>query len=302
MLLGIAIGDAFGKDYEGKTRSEVIKKFTLLEYRKDKPIYTDDTQTTLAVAELMLSKYPFNERTLASNIVYAYRRDKRAGYSSRTQGMLEKSYCSEDFLDASFASNVNTINSNGAVIRALPIGLYKDIKDVIKYAKLNSAITHNHPESVYASIGTALAAHYLYYDLGKPKDIIKYILKNVDAIDSRSHKYLIEIENLTSTNYKTLLGKSADYGVPCDARKTFGVSIFFVKKYFDNPIEALKQSIVIGGDVDSSASVVLGLCLINNDITKIPSFLYDNLENRHYGRDYLIKLGEQLSKKYKIEE
>jgi len=98
MLIGIAIGDAFGKDYENKSRSEISKKFNYDEYRKDKPIYTDDTQTTLAVAELMDSKYLFNEKTLASNLILAYRRDKRAGYSSRTKGIIEKTDYPKEYL------------------------------------------------------------------------------------------------------------------------------------------------------------------------------------------------------------
>lgn len=302
MLLGIAIGDAFGKDYEGKSRSEIQKKFNFKEYRKDRPIYTDDAQTTLAVAELMLSKYPFNDNTLASNIVYAYRRDKRAGYSSRTQGILEKSYYSEDFLQASHNSDVNKVNSNGSVIRALPIGLYKNIKEVIKYATINSKISHNHPEAVKASIATALCSHYLYYNLGEPKNIIKFILEHTSQINPESNDYFIKIDKLNKLDYKILLGKSADYGVPCDARKTLGVSVYFTKTYFNNPTEALKQSILIGGDVDSSAAVVLGLTLMNNNLEDIPSVLFDNLENKSFGKDYLIKLGSELSRKFKTDE
>lgn len=295
MLLGSAIGDAFGRAYEGKSRDELVKKFNFEEY-SSKPKYTDDMQMTLAVAELLISPYPINEETLASNFVYAYRRDKRSGYSDRTQTKLDKSYCGKDFLKEAIDNPKPT--SNGSAMRAMPLGLIKDVKKVIEFAILNSKITHNHPNSIKASVGIALIGHYFYYNLGPAKNIIKFIISKTKDLYPETNSYLEEVDKLKEIDYKVLFQDKHDYGLPCDALKTLGIVLFILKKYYDNTSEALKESILIGGDVDSSGSLVLGAELINHNLETLPAFLFNDLENKKFGRDYILKIGKILGEKY----
>jgi len=302
MMLGLAIGDAFGRNYEGKSRFEVEEKFDLTEYRHNQALYTDDTQMAIAVAELMVSHLDFSEEALASNFVYAFRRDKRRGYSSRTRESLEKAYCGKDFLDQYHESVKKETNSNGSVMRVMPIGLFKGIKDVIRYSRLNSEITHGHPEAIYSCIAVALLSHGLYYNKCSAEDCIRFILKNIRDLPPDIKKYFEEIDKLKDIDYKVLLKSHYKHGLPCNALKTVGVVLFIIKKYHNNPSEALKQSILIGGDVDSSASLTLGAVLINNEIRTLPKFLFNGLENKKYGKDYLIKLGDKLSEKFKTNE
>ena len=295
MLLGIAMGDAFGRAYEGKDRKEISKTVNWEEY-SSKPKYTDDTQMTLAVAELLVSDYPFNEETLASNFVYAYRRDKRGGYSSRTKEKLEKAYCGKDFLNE--AKDNPKPTSNGSAMRVMPLGILKDRNKLIEYAIMNSEITHNHPESIKSSVGVALIGHYFYHNKGPAKNLIKYVISNTKDISPESNSYLESIDQLKKIDYNVLFKNKHEYGLPCDGLKTLGVVLFILKNYYDQPFEALKQSILIGGDVDSSAELVLGAELINHELNLLPDFLFKGLENKKFGRDYIIKLGKLLGEKY----
>lgn len=301
MLLGTAIGDAFGRGYEGKNREHILLEFDDSGYRDNTAKYTDDTQMTLAVAELILSNLPFCEETLASNFVFCYRRDERNGYSNVTKEALEKAYCGKDFLKDNSFEKTRHKKSNGSVMRALPIGLFKDEIEVITYARLSSKITHAHPEAIDSTIAIALMSHGLYYEVVKPKRIIKYIIKNLDH-NSILIPYLEEIDQLTKYDFKVLLKEDHNKGLPCDALKTMGVVLYLVKNLYNEPFEALKQAILIGGDVDSSASIALGAILINNTLDSIPSYLEEELENKKYGKSYILKLGQELSKKYKVKE
>ncbi len=300
MLLGIAIGDAFGLSYEGKSRVEIEEKITTDEYRKGKCKYSDDTQMTIAVSELLLSDFEFNEETLASNFVYAYRRDVRRGYSSTTKRILSDSYSGKGFLDRS-AKRKNR-KTNGSAMRALPIGLLKEVKGVANKAIINSMVSHTHPEAIKASVGIALTSHYFYYDLGEPINLIKYVTSNSKNICGECNSYLEKIDKLTVLDFKVLFGTKSEKGLPCDALMTLGVVLYIVKNHYDNPLEALKQAVLIEGDVDSSASLVLGAVMINNTFEALPEFLLCDLENRKYGRDYLIQLGTRLSNKFRIDD
>lgn len=300
MLLGIAIGDAFGSGYEGKSREEIKEEITMDGYRKGKCKYSDDTQMTIAVSELLQSNFEFNEETLASNFVYAYRRDVRRGYSSTTKRILSDSYSGKGFLDR--CAKRKDRKTNGSAMRALPIGLLKEVKEVANKAVINSVVSHTHPEAIKASVGIALTSHYFYYDQGEPINLIKYITSNSENICGECNSYLEKIDDLTSLDHKVLFGTNSEKGLPCDALMTLGVVLYIVKNHYEDPLEALKQAVLIGGDVDSSASLVLGAVMINNTVKALPAFLLTDLENTEYGRDYLIQLGKRLSNKFRIDE
>ncbi len=299
MLLGLAIGDALGRGYENIPRLKIHLNRPVRNYKGGTGIYSDDTQMSLAVAELMSSDLSFNEETLASSLVYAYRRDKRSGYSEFTKKTLEKSWCGIDFLKSVSIQDKLRRKSDGSAMRAVPIGLFPNLPDVIKYAQINSEITHAHPKAIVASIGVALASHYVYYKKGKPSDIIRFVLKNLPSIDSKFSSYLMNIEHLTKVDYSVILGRYAYYGAPYnDAKPVLGVILYVLKHFSYNPQEAIIQSIHFGGDVDTTMSIILGIALMNNPMNAIPDIFIDDLENGTYGKDHILKIGKALDWKY----
>jgi ADP-ribosylglycohydrolase len=298
MLAGIAVGDAFGRYYENKSRSEIIEIARFDRYLQEEVRYSDDTQMSLAVAELMISPLPFTAETLASNFIHAWKRDRRRGYSTRTQKVLEESRTGAEFLELFRAENPAQIKSNGSAMRALPLGLYRDGEEVVAKSVLNSEITHAHPEAVKASVCVSLLAHYFYYRLGDPGEVISFVREKSAGICPAADEYLGKVESLTATDYTVLLGDHADRGLPCDALLTLGVVLHVARTWFDDPREALRQSILVGGDVDSVASLVLGGVMMLHPFDALPPFLLDDLENLRYGRDYTLDLGSELSKKY----
>src|SRR6266851_6436223 len=99
LLLGIAIGNAFGAGYDHLPPAEVARRFTFTRYDKAphpqakhrSGHYTGDTQMSLAVAEALLSGKQFTTDTLATSLRDAYHRDKKGrDYSDRTRSALEQ--------------------------------------------------------------------------------------------------------------------------------------------------------------------------------------------------------------------
>ena len=298
MLAGIAIGDAFGRYYENKTRSEILEVARFDRYLQEEVRYSDDTQMSLAVAELMVSPLPFTAEALASNFIYAWKRDRRRGYSTRTQKVLEESHTGAEFLELYRREDPASIRSNGSAMRALPLGLLPHVGSVLATSLINSEITHAHPEAVKASICVSLLAHYFYYRLGPPDVAVEYVLEMTSRICPDAGDYLWKVAALTDTDYSVLLDVHAERGLPCDALMTLGVVLHIARRWFDDPFEALRQSILVGGDVDSVASLVLGAVLMLHPLESLPPFLLEDLENLNYGRNYILELGGKLSKIY----
>lgn len=299
MMLGIAIGDALGREYENIPRREIKIEKVPDRYAKGTGVYTDDTQMSIAVAEAMIAGKTLDAEALARNFIEAYRRDRRVGYSRETLSMLERSRKGADFIASMTDEEKAERMSDGSAMRAVPIGFYPHTGDVIENAITNSEISHNHPHAVAASVAIALASHYFYYNKGPRRDIIEYILLHMEHKWSDICTYLRAVDNHEEFDPKTILGEYADYGPPYnDARPVLGAVLFIIKMYSADPLRVIKETLSLGGDADTTLSMVLGIIMADHPITVLPEKLIRDLENGKYGRDYLLDLGKKLDRKF----
>lgn len=255
-------------------------------------MYTDDTQMSIAVAELLNEGKEFDRENLAEKFIEAYKRDPIPRYSNRTKSLLESSKNGKEFIQKAYAVS----ESNGAVMRCVPLGLIKDSNEVMKYAKLNSKLSHDSSKSIASCVTISLLSHYNFH-YGRNPDKNEIMLY-VEEIDESLSKYIKSIIEMKSFETKNILGKSnEEKGVPVDAMRTTG-SVFYLIYNYTDPQEILKNAVELGGDTDSVASIALGINLINQDPNKLPKSLLENLANYEYGKDYLLELGNKLSLKY----
>jgi ADP-ribosylglycohydrolase len=73
--------------------------------------------------------------------------------------------------------------------------------------------------------------------------------------------------------------------------RTAGAVLYIISKFNKDPLKTLKEAILLGGDTDTVASICLGIVAMKTGIRKLPPFLFRDLENNGYGRDYLIEIG-----------
>lgn len=297
MLLEIAIGDAYGRSFEFNTR-EFIEQNNFPErgyaHREGEAptgtgTYTDDTQMSIAVAMHMLSKKPVATAAhYAHRFLAAYKRDPHAGYSRRVRTALESSNNVVEFLENVRAKGAN---SNGSVMRTIPLGLMRDPQDVIHHCIAHTTATHCSVDAINATIAVALCAHYFIYypDIQHRKQHFEHML---------STKWM---DHDTAFRILKCYLDTPDTGVPCDAKLTASWAIKLAWET-SSYAELLKASVALGGDVDSIAALGMGLLSLNNPTDSVPSILLNNLENGQFGRDYLVKLDGELFKAYKTEE
>jgi ADP-ribosyl-[dinitrogen reductase] hydrolase len=274
MLLELAIGDAYGAGFEYVSNKIIQENNNLSGYIKHqrhdiKPgHYTDDTQMTLAIAEAMLSGKPWTSRLLADYFVVAFKRDPREGYASNFFAFLSDVSSGDEFLH----EIVPTSEKSGAAMRSAPIGLYRDIKQVIEYSTIQAKVTHDTTLGINAAVAASLMTHYFRYDLGSKNDLGDFLKVYIEGDWN-----------------KTWSGKVGALGVMSVAAAITAILSC------DSMSELLKKCINFSGDVDTVATIALAAACFSKEIKQdLPSNLYDNLERSTYGYDYLVQLDQKL--------
>ena len=272
LLTSLAVGDACGAPFEFKPK-EVRELFTVESYPNKIGTYTDDTQMSIAVALHTYGKFEFSVNDYAAHFWGHYQHDKeRPGFSRRTRLALE-----EDTLDKFITSCISQIprDTNGCVMRVLPIGYIRDVERVKQAALMQCIVTHPYVECIIASQFVALMAHYFIY---------------------RAHENLADFicEYLGESEFlKIAYAWNKESEIPCNAILT--ASFVYNNVRGNSMKQILYDAIEVGGDVDSTAAVSLGLASLNKDIINdLPDALYDNLENGKHGRDFLDDLNAKL--------
>lgn len=313
MILELSIGDAYGRPFEFNTPEFITKNNDLKSYKHREGeavdeigIYTDDTQMSMAVAEQMISGLPGTQVRFAAHFVSAYKRDPRKGYSKRITHALEESKPNLPF-EFILKSKQAGANSNGSVMRAVPLGMMADPKEIMYRSIVQTSTSHGHIEAVNAATAVSLTAHFFYHLYPRLNDNSLLEKFNIYQEWIREQMGGLVFDDIYSSYY-LMADVKLNETLKCDAKTTASLSIklawgmkkdVIIHDMRTTAKKILKTAIDIGGDVDSSASIALGLYSLRPDaIMDLPEVLYDNLENGPYGKDYLIKMDAELSKKF----
>lgn len=275
LLIHSAIGDAYGAGFEFANHSVIEQhnklayyiphpKFTTLKGR-----YTDDTQMSLALAELILSGQEWTPLTIANAFVDTFKRDPRLGYARRFHAFLTEIPSGEAFLK----QIINTSERNGAAMRAPVLGIFPDEATVIERSSIQAAVTHNQPAPILAANAIALASHFLMYKKGAPQELISY-LNDWQKADWKAQW----------TEEVSMYALDAVEAVLTILRQGGSMST------------RLKASIALGGDVDTVGALVLALSSLEEGVEQdLPAFLLEDLEDGVFGKTYLQEVDVSLT-------
>lgn len=294
MMLDLALGDAYGRPFEFNT-PEFIKKFNTGKQYLIRSVeetdtlfgtYTDDTQMSIAIAELLFKlDSGIDLEKIAEKFVYTYQRDPHMGYSKRMYAAFNaatgKINPGKVFFNSCMTENI--VNSNGSVMRSVPLGVLSNEGAVVRAAQMQSLVTHCSCDASMGSQLIALTSHYFYYRKHGGDLSYKNFEEYMDAFEFFDYMELCLTAFLNRPDQ-----------IPCDARTTVGAVLFTLFKA-KTTTEILTRSVAYGGDVDSVASITSGLGALKDNI-KID---YDKniilgLENGKYGKDYLCKLDRNI--------
>ena len=275
MLLVIAVADAYGAGFEFTETEYIEEHHHLTQYhqawfeRRAPGSYTDDTQMTIAICELMLN-HPgiWTDQLVAEYFLKVFKRDPRQSYSDNFYHFLLKTKTPTEFVEKIYSHSIR----NGSAMRSVPLGLIKDKNEMLEKARIQAALTHNTHEGIIASQAVALAVYYFANQLGKKSGLFAYICEQTNEFFNE--------EKFDRTE--------------CDAIDTID-AVLTVLSQSNTLSEVLDNAVKLGGDTDSVASIACGIATFSDEyVNDLPDFLFKQLENGPFGKDFLIKLDKNL--------
>jgi ADP-ribosylglycohydrolase len=296
MLLRIAQGDAYAAAVEYCKRTEHAELFEeVLKFERyhkhpthhklNAGMYTDDTQMSIAVSESLLQGPRRACVVFAQAFFEAFKRDQRDGYSRKFQEILEKSTSWQNMLELLQPDS----NKNGAAMRSVPLGVLGDPATVMQVAQKCAIITHNTSGGVLSSQAVGLMSHFALHTSQSFADLPGYV----------AH-YLPEL-NFLSEPWRGGVGlqHSDPHGRGIGINTVHAVMTLLIEQ--PSLMDILRQTIEWRGDTDSVGAIAWGIASTRYPNEIIPDFMEYGLEaqgNLKYGPQFLLKLGDQLMKRY----
>jgi ADP-ribosyl-[dinitrogen reductase] hydrolase len=274
MLLELAIADAYGAGFE--YADELVAPHNDLSRYVQHPRhnippghYTDDTQLSLAIAEVIVARQPWTPHVLADALVTAFQRDPREGYAGGFYHFLQHVKDGRQFL----AEIQPASDKSGAAMRAGPVGVFPTIAEVLEKSALQAKLTHDTPDGIAAAQAAALMTHYFLYQHGPKAQLGPFLEQWVPG-----HRW------------------SEPWKGPVKTKGWMSVraAVTAVTRH-DTLSDILRACIAFTGDVDTVATIALAAASCSREVpSDLPPHLIDGLENGKYGREYLIGLDGRL--------
>jgi ADP-ribosyl-[dinitrogen reductase] hydrolase len=309
MLIEIAIGDAYGAKFENIHDVDLISrnndfsyKWTIAEDFQPSLVppgfYTDDTQMSLAIAEAMLDDdESWSRDSMAEWFIEVFHRNQRRGYTTFFLNALLNSESGRELLVRIDGKS----NRSGAAMRSAPLGMYPQMGEAVAKACAHAMVTHDSWEGRESAIAVAMSSWYFYHDQGPREDLVEWLN------DTRfgGHVHATEaffVEGTKEDQEDRVLPWFPDLERPVrvQAWDCLEAALYAIEAA-DNLADILKASVSYGGDTDTVAAIAMGIASASKDIEKnLPEQLFTDLENRQYGRDYLLFVDRKLAEKFPL--
>ena len=219
-MLGANAGDIIGSRFEhARIKSKDFELFNR------QSVFTDDTVLTIAVADSLLHKIPYQKKLREYFHYYPV-----AGYGVRFRRWARSPK------PTPYGSY-----GNGSAMRVSPIAWhYSSLPDVHEGALQSAEMTHNHPEGIKGAQAVA-AAVYLARN-GSSKDEIKSYIEEQFSYD-------------LSSNIKAIR-ENYGFEVSCQESVPQAIIAFLESVDFE---DALRNAVSLGGDSDTLACMAGGI-------------------------------------------
>jgi poly(ADP-ribose) glycohydrolase ARH3 len=286
-LLGTFVGDALGMPYEGLSAAAIPSRLEMVEARRGRGTYTDDTEMMIVLTESLLEHGCVNEERLAR--AFLERCDPSRGYGVGTLEVLAlwRQGVPVDAAARRLFDGEGSLG-NGAAMRIAPIAvLFADSPDELRaQAERSARLTHAHPLAVDAAIAQAAAIAAAL----RGEDILA--AGRTAARRSAMRGQLDQAAALLGSDVGPaavgeLLGNSAigHESVP---------TAMFAAASHTGFEEAVSFAVRCGGDTDTLGAMAGALAGAACGSTSIPARWLDALENGHRGRRYVERLVSAL--------
>jgi ADP-ribosylglycohydrolase len=294
-LIGQAVGDALGFTSENLSRERIKLKFgRLTEYqvRPGGAFYTDDTQLAIMLAETLLEAGEFSSKLFRQKLARWYIVVPRLSGRSTKNAALK---CLFGFRSTGY----DAPGSSGAM-RIAPLGLFyaNDHSELRKATIECCQITHTNKSAIAGALIAAFSVAYaVNSETINVDEYLDLISREAGAFNDSIAQRIQSLPQLLSLSedeaVAELLKNSTVTGSPID--DIIAAAVFAFVKYNNNFEQSIQFCVNAGWDTDTMAAINGAICGAWKGIDGIPKRYVDGLENGYKGRDYIIKLAEQLA-------
>jgi poly(ADP-ribose) glycohydrolase ARH3 len=291
-LLGLAIGDALGAQFEGQSADFISQRFRSVEKLLENTppnglYYTDDTQMAIGVAETLVACGCIDEegicRRFAANYVphRGYGRGARVVLNAMVEGQDHKWLAANLFPGGSLG--------NGAAMRVAPVGLmFRHASDLLwEQARLSALPTHVHPLGIEGAQVLALAVG----------------LASTIPHLNREDFFAALSERCSFAEYSGPLQRAARIESPQDlglfgngieAASSVVTAIACFGLTPQSYEQTIGNAILLGGDTDTIAAMAGAISGAYLGRRAVPDSLLNGLEDKYQGKSYIEDLAIQL--------
>jgi len=215
-MIGALTGDIVGSIYERNN----IKTTEFPLFQKECH-FTDDSVLTVALADAILNNIPYEKKLREYYWLYP-----NAGYGGRFRAWAH-------------GKNLGPYNSygNGAAMRISPVGwAYDTLDEVLRYAEIHTAVTHNHPDGIKG--GQAIAAAIFLGRIGQSKEELREFIVSRFGYDLSNSCDEIRPEYV--------------FDVTAQGTIPQAITAFLESTDFES---AIRLAVSLGGDTDTLACI-----------------------------------------------
>jgi len=262
VAVGAAIGDALGMPLEFGPASPLDRLVSdMRSGRLPAGAFTDDTEMALALADSLLAHDPLDPADLALRFAAWYRAGP-ADIGRQTRLVLKRIARGEPWGAAVAAVQAENpwSTGNGSVMRCWPVALahWNDLDRLLADSRIQSQVTHPHPECVAGSAFVNAAIYHLVRGVA-PQEAIAQACNNADL--PAALRAVIQAAptkgrgDLPNTGWVRHTLESAVWGLLTT----------------DSFAEAVVQVVNLGDDADTAGAVVGALAGAAYELSAIPA-------------------------------
>ncbi len=294
VLLGTALGDAFGSPFEGAGADSVHAEILSRAERPRPWRYTDDTVMTLAVARSLAHGRDLEPHMLLAMLAGSY--DPARGYGRGTRRCLEAFLGGTRWDLCAFTSWREGSSGNGAAARVAPVACryWNDADSLLRAATLSSRVTHAHPDAIHGSLLQAVA-------------VAVCLQSDPNAFSATAFLRGIESHGLggwSATKLARIHTLLRDGASPADAAAEFGTGVHAVQAVpaalwaFARGAPSFERSILtaarLGGDVDTICAMTGALAGALCRRSALPEHWIDNLRHERPNVDEIESIARAV--------
>lgn len=294
VIYGLALGDALGWPIEflSTQKISIIYGTEGIQMPPDPALFTDDTQTTLAIAEALIEAGECDIDTLMAAVARRLIAWSNSPENDRAPGHTVTEAIRTLEAGVPWRESGGQAKGNGSAIRVAAIGyLYQhDPAKLLEVAHSTGIATHKNP----ASDAAAIAAAYLVklaLDGVAADEFVERTLDFTRGISSEFEDAMMRVGHVIE--WTDELAAITHIGSGWFGEEAVAMAVYCAVRHCDDFLRAVRRAVNIPGDSDSVGCITGGIVAAQLGLAAIPQEWISRLEHL----DYLTDVANRLAAK-----